>query len=174
MCFECYSFIFSEVNEIDVKIKSERIENEQFQLTNESAIANMDHVNTTPIRNIGQITKIKSPLSSSSSLQSPNKKTSVTPIVSENKSEETKSDKIKKVVNFNQIKKKFKDSCNYLQNNVNITFKLIRIITSVILFTISIFLFLLTIFQDKDIFQQIIHLFIENIEITNSKNGRPI
>ena len=82
--------------------------------------------------------------------------------------------RIKQSANFNAIKTKLQDSCNYFQNNVKFTFKLIRIIISVILFTISIFLFLLTIFQDKDIFQQIIHLFIENIEISNTKNTRPM
>ncbi len=82
--------------------------------------------------------------------------------------------KIKRISSFNSLKTNIQESCKYLKHNFKITFKLLRYIVSIILFAISIFLFLLTVFQDKDIFQQIIHVFIENIEITNSKNGRPL
>ena len=134
------------------------------------SIKTLSSLAQTPNSVRGKTFKIK-PVNFTPIVQSENKSSPTTKCVANNTSF---CSKIKKAANLNEIKSKIQDSCYFLRNNVKITFKLIRIIVSIILFTISIFLFLLTVFQDKDIFQQIIHLFIENIEIKNSKNGKPI
>jgi hypothetical protein len=77
--------------------------------------------------------------------------------------------RIKRISSFNPLKTNIQESCKYLRHHFKKTFKLLRFIVS-----ISIFLFLLKVFQDKffNIFQQIIQYLIENIELTNSKNEK--
>jgi hypothetical protein len=72
------------------------------------------------------------------------------------------TNRIKQSANFNNIKTKFKDSCNYFQKTVKFTFTLLRIFTFIILI---IFFLLLFIFQDE----HFIHNIFENIKIENSK-----
>jgi hypothetical protein len=62
----------------------------------------------------------------------------------------------------NKVKKAFKDS-----------FKFMRVALSIFLFIVSIVLFLLTIFKDRDFFQQVFSYFIDSIEIS-AENGRPL
>lgn len=77
-------------------------------------------------------------------------------------------------LNVDLIKSSVKSGYDYISSNFKPTFKSIRLMISVVLFTVSIFLFLLTIFQDRDIFQQVLRVFVDAIQITNSENGRPL
>ena len=65
-------------------------------------------------------------------------------------------------ISKNKVKKAFKNS-----------FKFMRVALSIFLFIVSIVLFLLTIFKDRDFFQQVFSYFIDSIEIS-AEHGRPL